>query len=280
MSRDFKMEYTSYLDQQAPDLWDRIDAGLCPKSMAPVPAKRKTRRPAVWVGSLTAAAAVLLCVVAMPLFVGRSKSLDSAENASQYMMVADGAFLGDAGQEAGEVSYDFSTAQIKEEAEAADQEEVAGIGQTSSGSQRADGADIVQTTENTAQEQKAQKDTLDQEDLKDGVPAEMEKLMAELVVSEAKIELLAELEQQEGMLRYLAAYDGREVILACTRKLADEYSLEAGKSYTADLGSTGKQANSQNGGRDDGQGQADGSQGRADGSQGRADFDYLILAVK
>lgn len=63
MSRDFKEEYTEYMERQTPDLWARIEAGL--------PAKKSRRRvPRRYLSfGLTAAAALFIGICVVPLYL-------------------------------------------------------------------------------------------------------------------------------------------------------------------------------------------------------------------
>lgn len=217
MSRDFKREYTSYLDQQAPDLWDRIEAGLCSKSMAVAPAKGrfesmgtgKRRRPGVWAGSLTAAAAVLLCVVASSTYLGRSFEKAESDGMAQLQLTAD-----------------MVMPELKKEdacLEVADEEQIIGT--------------VEEGLEQETPEQKVVANGAVQEKSKAEQTDGLEKnVVQELQASFSAKVTLVEVKAQEGeMYLYLARMDGREIVLACPAELAKEYKLSVDKTYRMEL---------------------------------------------
>ncbi|MBQ7955227.1 MAG: hypothetical protein IJ282_05705 [Lachnospiraceae bacterium] len=92
MSRDFKQEYENYISKQTPDLWARIETGLAEKEVSVTPATKKKKIPTrFWTYGLTAAAAVLICIVAIPMLSGGllRGEMESAMDAGTAEMAAD-----------------------------------------------------------------------------------------------------------------------------------------------------------------------------------------------
>ena len=82
MSKNFEEEYKALADQKLPDLWDRIEEGLAPRSTPKEPGKRSTkivqfvRR---YKGSLAAVVCVLLIFPAAILISQNTKKSDAAD---------------------------------------------------------------------------------------------------------------------------------------------------------------------------------------------------------
>lgn len=82
MSKNFEEEYKALADQKLPDLWDRIEEGLAPRSTPKEPGKRSTkivqfvRR---YKGSLAAVVCVLLILPAAILISQNTKKSDAAD---------------------------------------------------------------------------------------------------------------------------------------------------------------------------------------------------------
>ena len=82
MSKNFEEEYKALADQELPDLWDRIEEGLAPRSTPKEPGKRSTkivqfvRR---YKGSLAAVVCVLLILPAAILISRNTKKSDAAD---------------------------------------------------------------------------------------------------------------------------------------------------------------------------------------------------------
>lgn len=82
MSKNFEEEYKALADQKLPDLWDRIEEGLAPRSTPKEPGKRSTkivqfvRR---YKGSLAAVVCVLLILPAAILISRNTKKSDAAD---------------------------------------------------------------------------------------------------------------------------------------------------------------------------------------------------------
>ena len=82
MSKNFEEEYKALADQEIPDLWDRIEEGLAPRSTPKEPVKKSTkivqfvRR---YKGSLAAVVCVLLILPAAILISQNTKKSDAAD---------------------------------------------------------------------------------------------------------------------------------------------------------------------------------------------------------
>ena len=82
MSKNFEEEYKALADQELPDLWDRIEEGLAPRSTPKEPVKKSTkivqfvRR---YKGSLAAVVCVLLILPAAILISQNTKKSDAAD---------------------------------------------------------------------------------------------------------------------------------------------------------------------------------------------------------
>lgn len=82
MSKNFEEEYKALADQKLPDLWDRIEEGLAPRSTPKEPVKKSTkivqfvRR---YKGSLAAVVCVLLILPAAILISQNTKKSDAAD---------------------------------------------------------------------------------------------------------------------------------------------------------------------------------------------------------
>lgn len=82
MSKNFEEEYKALADQELPDLWDRIEEGLAPRSTPKEPVKRSSkivqfvRR---YKGSLAAVVCVLLILPAAILISQNTKKSDAAD---------------------------------------------------------------------------------------------------------------------------------------------------------------------------------------------------------
>lgn len=82
MSKNFEEEYKALADQELPDLWDRIEEGLAPRSTPKEPVKKSTkivqfvRR---YKGSLAAVVCVLLILPAAILISRNTKKSDAAD---------------------------------------------------------------------------------------------------------------------------------------------------------------------------------------------------------
>ncbi len=83
MSKNFEEEYKALADQELPDLWDRIEEGLAPRSTPKEPVKKSTkivqfvRR---YKGSLAAVVCVLLILPAAILISQNTKKSDAADH--------------------------------------------------------------------------------------------------------------------------------------------------------------------------------------------------------
>ena len=83
MSKNFEEEYKALADQEIPDLWDRIEEGLAPRSTPKEPVKKSTkivqfvRR---YKGSLAAVVCVLLILPAAILISRNTKKSDAADH--------------------------------------------------------------------------------------------------------------------------------------------------------------------------------------------------------
>ncbi len=83
MSKNFEEEYKALADQELPDLWDRIEEGLAPRSTPKEPVKKSTkivqfvRR---YKGSLAAVVCVLLILPAAILISRNTKKSDAADH--------------------------------------------------------------------------------------------------------------------------------------------------------------------------------------------------------
>ena len=82
MSKNFEEEYKALADQELPDLWDRIEEGLAPRSTPKEPVNKSTkivqfvRR---YKGSLAAVVCVLLILPAAILISQNTKKSDAAD---------------------------------------------------------------------------------------------------------------------------------------------------------------------------------------------------------
>lgn len=82
MSKNFEEEYKALADRELPDLWDRIEEGLAPRSTPKEPVKKSTkivqfvRR---YKGSLAAVVCVLLILPAAILISQNTKKSDAAD---------------------------------------------------------------------------------------------------------------------------------------------------------------------------------------------------------
>lgn len=92
MSRDFKNEYETYLENEIPDLWSRIEPRLADK---PAAKKRKKRNLTFYYGI---AAAGLLLAISVPValrFASGSQRMDNSFSGGAQDFVADVEFGGD-----------------------------------------------------------------------------------------------------------------------------------------------------------------------------------------
>ena len=83
MSKNFEEEYKALADQELPDLWDRIEEGLAPRSTPKEPVKKSTKivQFVRWYkGSLAAVVCVLLIFPAAILISRNTKKSDAADH--------------------------------------------------------------------------------------------------------------------------------------------------------------------------------------------------------
>ena len=83
MSRDFEKEYIALANEEIPDLWDRIEAGLCEKTAPEKEQISKVKPVILWKKYAGLAAAVLCAAIVIPAFMftrrmNKSASFESA----------------------------------------------------------------------------------------------------------------------------------------------------------------------------------------------------------
>lgn len=86
MSRDFEKEYLELINEEIPDLWDRIEAGLGERTAPEIEKTNKVKPVIVWKKYAGLAAAVLCVAIVIPVFVmirqvGKSASFEAATEA-------------------------------------------------------------------------------------------------------------------------------------------------------------------------------------------------------
>ncbi len=140
MSRDFKQEYTQYMNEQTPDLWARIEANLPAKETTAMVETETSEDNKVKFFSLknsrmltygmTAAAALLVCVLALPTLRGLSVKNQERDNAASY----DGAarFAADLNEGILEVADETASPEEECEGYAVEMAEDAGAGNIAS----------------------------------------------------------------------------------------------------------------------------------------------------
>ncbi len=84
MEKDFKKEYSEHLKSETPDLWNRIESELTEKTPA-----SKVRRFRKWMAAVPAAAAVVLLVVAAPIFMPKGGVSGSMEKSAMDLAFFD-----------------------------------------------------------------------------------------------------------------------------------------------------------------------------------------------
>lgn len=79
MEKDFKKEYSKHIESETPDLWSRIESGITDKTKV-TPITKKQTKIQTWKKIMPAAAAVVVLLLAAPVFMPRvtEKSADLA----------------------------------------------------------------------------------------------------------------------------------------------------------------------------------------------------------
>ena len=218
MIRDFKSEYQSYINDQTPDLWDRIEEKLPDKTEAYFAAidrarllKIKRRKRLLSYG-VTAVAGLLICVAALPIYFGgmRAKSADMAEE--NKMAAADGStYLKDLTDSVGMV-------QSQECENAFDM------------SVTPDGNDDVAEEKELSSQKNPGVHTESQNDKMDGL-----KDQENTKQIQTEIQLLEQKGEKNGLIFYRMELDGQESLVAYPKEIAEEYPLKIGKVYSVVL---------------------------------------------
>lgn len=86
MGRDFEKEYLELVNEEIPDLWDRIEAGLGERTALEIEKTNKVKPVIVWKKYAGLAAAVLCVAIVIPVFMmfrqmGKSASYEAAAEA-------------------------------------------------------------------------------------------------------------------------------------------------------------------------------------------------------
>ena len=243
MSRDFKEEYTEYMDRQTPDLWARIEAGL--------PAKKSRRHvPRRYLSfGLTAAAALFIGICVIPLYLGgvrdgRSEASDGGNKSKSGDRFWEASDSANAGGGDGGAEYPAGDSLMDGEDGAADME------MDDSADDAADA--LPENAEPDIEEKDMQKNNMQAQtpiqETSGEAQQEMEKANAERDntdtddISEMPREVLLQVtilgnsvDEENGWIRYQAVADEMdgpiELILSGDRKAQIETELQAGQNY-------------------------------------------------
>lgn len=257
MSRDFKQEYEQHMIKQTPDLWSRIEANI-PVKEAPtvngaeavgfgatgVAAETSNIRPMNqrkgisrrrMTYAMTAAAALLICVLAVPVLRSAQGGMaDSAnfmaKDATYEICVEEAADAGEAENGSGMYSANGapSEATMQEaECEVADE--------TPEKYTMADGASGSQKTETKDDTENATTIEVitDVKSTADGAVAEG------APISDVEVTVL-EMFEENGKVLYRAELVGQEVILVFGEEFSDDASLLVGEKYELMLEAAGE----------------------------------------
>lgn len=245
MSRDFEMEYEQHMNTQVPDLWARIEANLPAKEVPKViqleQRKGKSKR---WMNfGMTAAAALLICVLAIPVMrSGLGSKMESANftarNVAYDMCVEDVAeVVIEAYMEA-----DAEMDTVKE----AGMSNGENYGFDADGGNSATGAaGYSADTENGAYDVAVPETVAQEEEVTEVLPetddavSDKAKETVTAMWAEATI---WEVFEEDGNVLYKADITGQEVVLVLGEKLAGKVTLEVGKMYQLTLEVAGEDA--------------------------------------
>lgn len=248
MSRDFKQEYEQHMISQTPDLWSRIEANL-PAKEAPkvIQIEQRKGHNKRWMNyGMTAAAALLVCVLAIPVL---RSGLGSKMESANFM--------------ARDVAYDMCVedaaeavpeAHVEEAVEMDAMEDTDGTmnngaiyGYDADGGNSATGAAgytadtengsyDVAVPETMAQEAEVTEASPTTDDVTtDKAKETVTAMWAEVTIWEAF--------EEDGNVLYKADITGQEVVLILGEKLAGKVTLEVGKTYNFTLEVAGEDAN-------------------------------------
>lgn len=111
MNRDFEKEYIELAQNEIPDLWDRIEAGLTEKSVPETEEADKPKKIIYWKRYAGLAAAVLCAAVVLPAFVltrrmGSSAPVDTSAPAEPCETTEEACGVAEEACEAPEEAYD------------------------------------------------------------------------------------------------------------------------------------------------------------------------------
>lgn len=219
MSRDFKIEYEQHMNTQVPDLWASIEANLPAKEVPKVirleQRKGNSKR---WMNyGMTAAAALLICVLAVPVLRGATN--DKAEAAN--FMARDAAYDEICVEDAAEV-------QIEADMAVSDDMDDYATGGAGYATDAENGAYDVAVPERVAQETyELEASTTAEETTSDKAKETVTAMWAEVTIWEVF--------EEEGKVLYKADITGQEVVLALSAKLSGNVTLEVGKVYRLTL---------------------------------------------
>lgn len=250
MSRDFKQEYEQYMSNETPDLWARIEAKLPVKeatakengvqSVAGVsnvlPMEQRKGISKRWMTyGMTAAAALLICILAVPVLRGAKGGRNDSANfmakdaAMPEMIMEDAADAG--GAENGGAWYDKDGAapeMVMQEADYEAEEEMA-----------ADDYDIIESINDSAKTGAAGSSSAPTETektattetaatpVKDAEESKVATFTAEVTI--------LEIFEQDGKVYYKAEISGQEAILLLGDVFTDEVVLSVGGMYKLSL---------------------------------------------
>ncbi len=240
MSRDFKMEYEQHMNTQVPDLWARIEANLPAKEVPKViPLEQRKGNSKRWMNyGMTAAAALLICVLAVPVLRGATN--DKAEAAN--FMARDAAYeicVEDAAEAVVEAYMEDATdMNAMEEADSTMNNGAIYGFDTDGGNGATGGAGYVADTENGAydvampevvvQEKEEAEATTTMDDItSDKAKETVQAMWAEVTIWEVF--------EEEGKVLYKADITGQEVVLVVGEKLSGNVTLEVGMMYQLTL---------------------------------------------
>ncbi len=221
MIRDFKSEYQSYINDQTPDLWGRIEENLPEKTEAYFATvdrarllKIKRRKRLLSYG-VTAAAGLLICVAALPIYFGgmRAKSADMAEE--NKMVAADGS------------SY------LKDLADAV---EIGGLDQ----SQECENAFDMSVTQDENDDVSEEKEMNSQKTPGAHAEKQNDKMdglndSGDMRQIQTEIKLLEQKGEKNNLIFYRMELDGQESLVAYPKEMAEKYALKSGKIYSVVL---------------------------------------------
>ncbi len=217
MSRDFKIEYEQHMSSQTPDLWARIEANLPAKEVPKViPLEQRKRNSKRWMNyGMTAAAALLICLLAVPVLRGATN--DKAEAAN--FMARDAAYDAVCAEDAAEVVVEADMAVSDD----MDDYATGGAGYVADAENGA--YDVA--SEVVAQETYEMASTTVEDTTLDKAKETVTAMWAEVTIWEVF--------EEEGKVLYKADITGQEVVLVLGEKLAGNVTLEAGKVYQLTL---------------------------------------------